>query len=126
MNRAFSLAEVIIATGILGAVILMVAGLFPLGMRAIEESDYTRQAMTIGRNVLERIQSQSFSSIKDFNSTQTIYRTVDGQDISMTYEYRVTVTNVSVDVIDVLVEVQWKASKRVMRLKIETRVYNNV
>jgi len=56
----FSLAEVVVALGLLASVLISVAGLLVLGNRQVSSGRSSSEALAVARDVLEEIKSWSF------------------------------------------------------------------
>ena len=61
----FSLVEVVIALGILGGVLVSIAGLFVLGTRQVQSGRNATEALAVARTILEEMQGWGFRQTYD-------------------------------------------------------------
>lgn len=63
-QRGYSLIEVLIAMALLGTVLMGIMGLFFFGRRTVASGKYMTQAVSLGTNVLEDLQSLDKTSLR--------------------------------------------------------------
>ncbi len=73
-EHGFSLAEVVVALGLLGGVLISMAGLLLLGNQMVTGGRSSSEALAVARDVLEEMKSWNFS--------QTTARFADACDLS--------------------------------------------
>ena len=59
-QRGFSLVEVVLALGLLGGVMISIAGLFVIAGRDMNAGKNTTEAMSIGRGILEEMEGVGY------------------------------------------------------------------
>lgn len=62
-ERGFSLAEVIVALGVLASVLISVAGLLVVGNRLVKSGRGSSLALAVARDILEECDGRSFAGI---------------------------------------------------------------
>jgi prepilin-type N-terminal cleavage/methylation domain-containing protein len=74
-QRGFSLAEVVVALGILASVLISVAGLLVVGNRLVKSGRGSSLALAVARDILEECDGRSFAGVyEEFgcDATQSI------------------------------------------------------
>lgn len=80
-ERGLSLVEVVLALGLMGAVLISVAGLFVLSQKQVVSGKTASEALAVGRHILEEMNGWSFRQtyqVYGFDGTATTY-TVDSR-----------------------------------------------
>ena len=72
VQRGFSLAEVIMALGILASVLISVAGLLVVGHRLVKSGRGSSLALAVARDILEECEGRSFAGVyREFGCDDT-------------------------------------------------------
>jgi len=70
-REGFTLIEVIIVIGILSIALLMIARIFPLGMRAKESAERCSVAAVLGQRLMEEIKRKGYDALKTAYSSES-------------------------------------------------------
>lgn len=80
-QEGFSLVEVIVALGLLGGVLISVAGLFVLGGRQVKSGKTATEALSVARGILEQMNGWGFHQVYTLLGS-------DGSTVSFTADTR--------------------------------------
>lgn len=117
-----SLLEVVVGLGIFSVAILMVLGLFPMGLRAVDQGRGALLATHLAERELERVRETAFEDIESYTGEVTVSGVSGGADSATRFTYQVTVTPVYDDLLDVMAQVNWFDGGLAHYVRLETRV----
>lgn len=115
-----SLIEVMVATALLLVSIFGLVAVFPMQRKAVVMSHDVLAATALAEREMERTLALGYSGASSRTVGEEVRGTVDGTPVTVSLTCRTTVTAVSSQLKDVVVEVSWQEGGRTHALSLET------
>ncbi|MFH1453285.1 MAG: hypothetical protein ABIH00_04820 [Armatimonadota bacterium] len=123
--HGYTLIEVMLSMFFLAVCILFIISVFPTATSAIKKAENVEVATNLGDKELEYNRRLSFASISGYSGTYTYNGFRNGANYTQNFIYNVTVSDISSDLKDVLINITWaEKSSSNHSLRMETVVFN--
>lgn len=125
-RRAFSIIEMLVASGVFVVSVLVLFGIFPISARSVRQAEHRLMAVHLASNRLELIRAQSLDRLQSEPPVEaTVTFRHQGEVVTQLYEIEQVVTpplSANAKLRQVRVIVRWDADNRKQELKMETQV----
>ncbi|MGE4206568.1 MAG: hypothetical protein AB7J86_38285 [Vulcanimicrobiota bacterium] len=121
-NRGLTLVETILASFLLGTMIVAVMGVWPAYYRAVEKSKNRRVAVALAEQQMEIAMAEGFLGVRRREESFELESERGGSRVTTRFDCLVQVTQDSLYLKTVTVTVSWPETRNVKEVRYESKI----